>query len=344
MRNAHSIGTGVVRHTDHPPRLFKSFSRHFATLMVVLLALSGLVTGSTAAFAATTATIDSVKFQHSEFPGGSMQDITVAWSAPDNPSTPLTVEVALPPQLQGNADSFPAIGPNGDAIGSCVVTATKVSCTIDDEFVRANPIDISGSFTFAALVKEYNSQTEEHTYDFGGVKAPPVTVTPNPDVCTRDCDFNGWHNGFKLGDPYDNTTDQIKWTVYVPAPADGMPAGQQVNVKDHLDPALFEVVGDPVVRESSTMRRSPTSGREFAVLENMPTSLYTVSADKTSVSFTTRGQRPSSNPKPGDRVLTGTVYAVDWVVHVKDQGKAGPTRTPRASRSTAKRTPPAWPR
>ncbi|GAB2547483.1 DUF5979 domain-containing protein [Leucobacter ruminantium] len=294
--------------------------RSAAVLFSVLALIAGAFALPQAAHAATAATIDSVEFANDTFPGGSRQEINVAWSAPDNPSTPLTVTVPLPDELSGHADRFPAIDADGNEAGECVVAANQVVCTIDDAYVESHPVDISGTFRFLANVNVYNTEDVERTYDFGGVQAPPVTVTPNPAVCTEDCDFKG--AGAWKGGGYNNLEDEIVWTVQVPAPADGMEAGLDITVTDLLDTSAFELVSGPAVREAGSVRRSPQTHRENLVWHTMPADLVTVSGDNLSASFTTRPGLDDDQPNAGDRGLTGSVYQVQWRVKVLDEGKA----------------------
>ena len=319
------MSTFALRKRDNDSR---SRRARFAGAVLAFLALVAtlVVLPQSAAFAATAATIDSVEFVNDEFPGGSRQEINVAWSVADNPSTPLTATVELPEELRGHADRFPAIDSDGEVAGECVVSAQQVVCTIDDDYVASHPVEISGTFTFLVNVNIYNTEEVERTFDFGSVTAPTVTVTPNPAVCIEDCDYEGswqWKGGW-----YDNLTDQIEWTVAVDesvdgsARGDGMPVGLNVEVTDLLDTSAFEFIGDPVVYEAGSVRRSPQTNREDLVWHKMPADLVTVSADKLTVSFTTREGLADDQPNAGDRGLTGSVYHVEWLVKVLDEGKA----------------------
>lgn len=301
--------------TDRPVGI-RTLGAIFSALLMIL----GLAWAPSAAVAATDATIESVEFVSEEFPGGSQQEISVEWSAPDNPSTPLSVSVPLPDELRGHADRFPAISGDGEVAGECVVSANQVVCTIDDDFVENHPIDISGSFTFLVNVNIYNTEEIERTFDFGDVTSPPVTITPNPAVCTENCDWTG--SGQWKGGTYYNLDDEILWTVQIPAPAEGMATGLKVSVTDELDTDAFELVSGPTVREAGSVRRSPQTNRENLVWHGMPADLVTVSGDNLTASFTTREGLDDDQPNPGDRGLDGSVYQVQWRVKVLDEGKA----------------------
>lgn len=291
-------------------------------VLIALLGVMGLVSLPTMAVAATAATITSANFTKSEFPGGSRQEVNVKWKVHDNPITPLTVSIDLPDELRGFSDTFPAEAGAGAIAGECVVTADRVTCSIDDAYVNANPRNISGSFTFLVDVHVYNSTTETRTYEFGAVSAPVVTITPNPEVCADECEYQGTQ-GFKYG-WYNTSDDTIQWNVGVAAPGpNGLAPGSTVTVIDELDTDLFEVVGKPVVTEAGSVRVNDYTQNEELVWKNMPADLVRVSDDNLTVSFTSRAGVSGGELTPGARELSGAVYSVWWTVRVLDGGKAG---------------------
>ncbi|GAA1322668.1 DUF5979 domain-containing protein [Leucobacter albus] len=296
--------------------------RMLGALLAAVLGVMGLIALPGAATAATVGDITSVEFTNDEFAGGSRQEINVTWSVANNPTPPLSVSIDLPPELRGYTDRFPATAADGSVVGECTVTPTKITCTIDDEYVAANPLNISGSFRFLVDIRVYNTVTEEHTWEVGGVTTPPVTVTPNPGVCESDCEYKGtW--GWKHGN-YNNIDDVIDWTVGVRAEdPNGLVAGKNVTVTDFLDLSIFEVIGTPVVEEAGAVRVNPQTNREEPVWKQMPADLVTIAPDNLSVSFTSRAGVSGGELRPGDKELTGAFYVVKWKTKVLDEGEAG---------------------
>jgi len=285
---------------------------------LVLVAVTGvLAVPAASAASGTPISIDAVRFATSEIPDGSRQELTVDWSVPGEASNPVTVTVALPEGLKGHADRFSMLDPDGQRAGECVVTATKITCTVDPAYVEGHELDMHGSFTFAAEVWLENVETVEHVFEFGDVSTS-VTVTPNPDRCVEHCEFGGW-GAWKSGS-YQNLSDTISWWVGVPAGADGIPAGMRIKVEDRIDPAVFELVGAPRVLEARSLSYD-SLGRQSPVFAWKPASEYTVSKDRSTVEFTSVKGLGDRAPK-GQQGIGGSIYEVVWDVKVLDEGKA----------------------
>ncbi|MHA7135325.1 DUF5979 domain-containing protein [Oerskovia turbata] len=295
-----------------------------AFLLALLLALAtALAAGAPIAHAATGTpiSVDSISFVQEEFDDGSTQELTVRWSVPGEATNPVSVTVDLPQGLTGRADRFPMVDPDGAVAGECVVGATAITCTVDPAYVDGHEVAMSGEFTVRADVWLENLETIEHVFDFGTVGGPlTVTVAPNPDRCTTDCVYQGQYAG-KWG-WYDNFTDTVTWTVAVPAPADGLPAGLDVVVEDLLDPAVFELVGAPTVYEGRSTSYDRL-GREQADFAAKQASDVTVSPDGLRVEFTSVAGAAGESLPAGSTGLTGSVYRVEWKVRALDEGKAG---------------------
>ncbi|WP_336708212.1 DUF5979 domain-containing protein [Oerskovia sp. USHLN155] len=294
-----------------------------AFLLTLLLVLASVVTTSTLPTQAATGTpisVDSISFSKQEFPDGSTQELTVRWSVPGEATNPVSVTVDLPAGLTGRADRFAMISPDGGPAGECVVGATTITCTVDPAYVDGHELAMSGEFTVRADVWLENLETVEHVFDFGTVDGPlAVTVTPNPDRCTESCTYQGQHQG-KWG-WYDNLTDTITWTVSVPAPGDGMPAGLDVVVEDVLDPTAYELLGTPTVYEGRSTSYDRL-GREQADLRAKEPSDVTVSPDGLRVEFTSVAGAAGEPLPAGHTGLSGSVYRVEWTVRALDEGKA----------------------
>lgn len=301
-----------------------SRSRLRSALVLVLsflLAVTFAVVGSAPAHAAAEVSIDNVYFESDTIADGTRQSLHVDWSIPAKATAPVTLSVDLPAGMVGYGDNFAMKGPGGIDAGQCTVTATTITCTVDDAFIKANPYGVSGSFWFDVKTDLRNDDTTEHTFDFGGTSVP-VTVEPNPAYCEENCEFAGYR--FKKYGSYNSLDDTITWTVRVPAPATGIPAGSEIVVTDQLDTDIFEMVEShdgeawPQLWEARCLKIN-------SINEEVPRwterSTATWNADKTEVSFTSRAG--SNTGASCTSVTEGSFYQVVWVVKVKDLGKAG---------------------
>lgn len=290
-----------------------------AVLSLLLAVAANVFVAVPAANAAsgTPISIDDVRFETSKIPDGSRQELTVDWSVPGEASNPVAVVVDLPDGLRGFADRFPMLDPDGAAAGECVVDAERITCTVDPAYIEGHELEMRGSFTFLADVWLENIETVEHVFDFGTVQTP-VTVDPNPNRCTENCEFGGW-DAWKSGS-YQNLEDTISWWVGVPSGPDGIPAGQRVAVEDVLDTTVFELVGEPRVLEARSLAYD-SLGRQSPQFAWKPASEYTVSGDGLRVEFTSVAGLGADAPE-GQQGITGSVYEVVWTVKVLDLGKA----------------------
>ncbi|MEB4615318.1 DUF5979 domain-containing protein [Leucobacter sp. M11] len=275
---------------------------------------------SPASAAGTGVTIDRISFVEDEIVDGTVQELTVDWSLPDNAETPVSFSIPLPEGLTGQGDRFGLTGPDGQVAGECVVTAAEVVCSVDDAFIEANPSGVHGSFTFRAEVWLDITENTEHIFDFGEITAT-FPVTPNPGRCEETCEYEGeslWKGGW-----YNNQDDTITWQIGVPAPKEGLAAGLDIEVVEQFDADIFALVtgpGNPRVREATSVsvdrlnRETPNW--------NTKSSGVTVSADGRTVNWTSvPGADPATLPE-GSRALSGSVYLVEWTLKVKDLGKA----------------------
>lgn len=265
--------------------------------------------------------IDSISFVNETFKDYTNQRVAVEWSIPGQAETPVTLTIPLPTELRGNPDVFPLSGPDGAKLGECTISATAVTCTVDDDYINENPFEVSGSFFFNARSQLFNREEVDHTFKFGDVEAT-ATVTPSSNWCDTDCEWGG-SSGWKSGGSYNNLTDEIVFTVNVEAPEQGLAAGQNVTVTDMFDPEKYELVDDgtyPRVREADGLIYNMW-GSENWKFDSSAGLGVTWSADKHSVSFVTRAGLGSSYtagpaaPENGSvRGTDGTFYAVQWKV------------------------------
>lgn len=292
-------------------------------MIVALLVALGLSMAATApAQAATAAQIDDVSFQNETFADGSRQALHVKWSLPDGATAPATLSLAFPEELRGYADTFDMVGPNGERAGTCSVTTTGVECTIDDSFIRDHPYGVSGEFWFDVSSQLKNKESEQHSFDFGS-HSQTVDVEANPNWCTDNCDYTGQGVG-KWGS-YNNADDTIVWTVQIPAPEQGIPAGRVVTITDVLDTSAFELVVDstyPRVLEGKSLVFNSWD-REVVSYAVKPAGEVTWSPDNLTASFVSvAGAGQGTDLGAGARGTDGSFYQAQFKVKVLDEGKA----------------------
>ncbi|MBK0419912.1 hypothetical protein JD276_12810 [Leucobacter sp. CSA1] len=259
-------------------------------------------------------TITSVDFQNEEFTDGSRQQINVDWTVDGTAENPVTVSIDLPEGLQGYTDRFDMIGADGEVAGECVVSTDRIDCVVDPEYVNSHPRNMSGSFFFFVDVRLGNDETVEHEFVFGSFTTSVTVTPPTSNPCTENCDFTG-QGGYKSGWVSDLGNDELVWRVGVPAPADGIPAGRTVVVKDHLDTDLYELVGGPTVREARSLALG-ANGR-WAPAYAVKSEGVTVSENGTRAQFESVAGLTGADLPDGHREIAGSVYLVDWVVKVR---------------------------
>lgn len=298
--------------------------------MMVLLGLSvSMVTPAHAAPADIQ--IDSVSFVNETVADGSRQSLRVDWSVAAKATNPVTLSVPLPAGMVGYPDEFAMKGPGGVNAGTCTVTATDITCTVDSAFISSKPYGVSGSFWFDVKIDVKNDTTETKTFDFGGQQVP-VTVEPNPAYCDEVCDFTGYR--FKKYGSYNSLDDVITWTVRLPAGENGIPAGSNIVITDELNTDIYTLLtayddnGDgvdeawPQLWEGRCLR--PNSNNEMTP-RWLTRSTATWNSDMTEVSFVSRpgANTGGSCDDPGALVPEGSFYQAVWKVKVNDLGKAG---------------------
>ncbi|MCW3492792.1 DUF5979 domain-containing protein [Microbacterium sp. SSM24] len=279
--------------------------RGTAAALAALLGFAAAVAGAGAAQAAppyaTEATITSMAFAQSTVQSGSLAELQGTWSLPDDPETPAGFVVPLPEGLQGNADAFSLLAPDGvTEMGHCTVTETQIVCDFDAAYLAEHPRGLSGTFDFWARVTTTVTQATEVTYDLDGVSAA-ITVTP---AACPDCVFNGSSNN-KRG-VYNRDSDTITWTVGIKAPATGMVGGETVTVVDRPGPGI-EILPGTIVRHTDQTGRLPVGEVQPIGWRNKPAGEYSVSADNATVTF-------ESQP--------GYFYRVIYTTRITDGGAA----------------------
>ncbi|MFF2271832.1 DUF5979 domain-containing protein [Agromyces sp. NPDC058136] len=303
-----------------PPSRAQRLRRAMAMAVAAMLAIAANVfvfAPAAQAAAGSPISIDGVSFVDSEFDDGSSQELTVKWSVPGEAVNPVSVTMDLPQGLTGYEDRFPMLDPDGEPAGECVVLASKITCTVDPDYIDGHELEMSGEFTFRVQVWLENLETEEHVFDFGDVEAP-ATVHPNPGRCLENCEFGGW-DGWKSGS-YHNLDDTITWWVILPTGPDGIPAGRHVTVTDDFDETAFEIVEGPRVEEARSLSYD-SLGRQNPVFREKPSAEVSVSDGGERVDFTSVAGLGGAAPA-GEQGISGSAYQVIWKVRVLDEGKA----------------------
>lgn len=298
-----------------------------------LLALTGIIAGPTAALAAPgddQVRIDDISFRSGEIEDWNWQRVDVKWSIDAEAAPPVALTIDLPEGLFGHSETFPVFGPESREIGECVVTATRVTCSIDDEFITENPFGVSGDFYFEVQTRLDNREAVERTFDIGGFENE-VVVSPSRNWCVDDCEFGGYGQG-KWGS-YNTADDTIVWTVRLPAGPDGIAAGQEVGITDLLDQSAYELIADgtyPRVQEAG-MLQYDRWGNEVVAGWSTRTAGVTWSDDRLTASFESREGAGSDwrndveAPTPGaQRGVDGGFYQVQWKVKALTGGELRP--------------------
>ena len=278
-----------------------------------------------ASHAASTINIDNVTFVNSVVEDGDRTSMKVSWSISDTATNPVAVTVQMPEGLVGYSDRFDMVGPGGVTAGECVVSATAITCTVDEAFINSNPKNVKGEFWFDVRTDLKNDETTDHIFDFGGNEVP-VTVEPDTSRCDGPCEFTGYK--LRKYGSYNSADDTITWTVRVPAPETGITAGKNITISDNLDTEIFEMLDTyegesyPQLWEGRCLR---DNDGEYYAPRWVERSTATWNADKTSVAFTSRAGSDPANWGSSSCVkqTEGSFYQAIWVVKVKDLGAAG---------------------
>lgn len=248
--------------------------------------------------------------------------INAKWEIPGEAKAPVKIVLPLPDALKGNADKFPMTD-GEDVIGECVVTATEITCSVDDSFVNENPMKVKGGIKFQVTVDLAEGTEGERTFEFGDLKTT-VTVKPAGGTpCVENCDM-GPVTHSKWGH-YNKADDTIEWWVQVAAPAPGIMAGQQIRIWDELDTDLYTLVGQPKLYSAVSLIRDPNTGQQYGNYVEDKDTAVTVSNGGLELGFTSLpGKGTSFHGPDRDEVgIDGRFYQVVWTVKVNDLGKAG---------------------
>jgi LPXTG-motif cell wall-anchored protein len=279
--------------------------RRPAGLIAILALLLSAIVGAGAATAAppytTEATITSVDFRVEEVTSGSTAQLDLTWELADHPASPAGFVVDLPKALQGHVDSFPLLDAHGTAMGACTVTAARVYCDLDAEYLAENPLNISGGLSFWVKVRTEVTERTEVTYDVEGVEATITVNPPSSGTCVENCEFTG-RGSYKWGS-YDTATDTASWHVVVKAPAQGMAGGQQLTVTDRV--GAGQEITSVRVRHTDTLVIDGNGREAPGRYVTMDPSGYAVSDDLSTVTLTTE---------------QGFFYVVDYVTAITDGG------------------------
>ncbi|WP_286957151.1 DUF5979 domain-containing protein [Brevibacterium sp. UBA7493] len=326
--------------SPRPPVPRAALARPWALLLTLLLALSSLLVPQQA-FANGSEPSDGspivftdISFENDAFASGTQQRLNVEWKIEDRAQNPVRVELALPAGLSASNDRFGLAGPDGETAGECTVQNNTITCTADEDFINANPYEVSGDFFLRVTVTENNKETVERTFDIGGFDNT-VTLHRNVNWCTEDC-TSGQQRPGKRG-WYDNINDRIVWTVGLPAGDQGMKAGETVTVTDIMDEDDYTLLREgayPRVLEAKSKSYN-SWGREGLDYRTMDAGKVQWSDDYRTATFTTESglgsdySRGSCDVVDGiksdcTRGTDGTFYEVQWHVEVNTPGDLQP--------------------
>ena len=317
-----------------PPGAYARFTTYLLALLLALgstlmLPVTAHANGEAPA-AGSPIVFTDISFQNDEFASGTTQRLDVAWEIDGEAQNPVTVKLAMPEGLNASNDRFSMAGPDGEAAGECLIENNTITCTADADFIENNPYDVSGSFFIRVSSSFTNTETIEHTFDFGEFQNE-VTLHRNVNWCDDYCEYGSQGAG-KYG-WYDNIRDQIVWTVNLPAGEQGMTVGDDVTVTDVMDPDDYSLVKTstyPRVLEARTISYN-SWGRESLDYRTMAADRVEWSNDDLTVDFTTAEGR-GSDYKAGDcttnqgedvdctRGTDGAFYQVQWLVDVNTPG------------------------
>jgi hypothetical protein len=280
-------------------------SRTWTSVGAVIAAIALLAGFGTPASAAppyrTDATVDSLQFTTDTVASGSFAEIHGTWSLPDRAARPAGFALALPAELRGRADRFAVVDPAGETMGSCTVTADRLSCDLDDAYLAAHPVGVHGEFRFWVAVDVAVTQNTIVEFAVGETRIS-VAVTPPDRECQTACAWDG-RETTKWGS-YTYEDDTILWHVDIGAGPRGMAGGVEVKVTDSGGPLLDLIPAD--TRVAGTNEYEGPNG-EPSGWHDLPADEYTVSADGATASFTSR---------------EGWTYGVLYRTRVRDHGAA----------------------
>ncbi|WP_169309676.1 DUF5979 domain-containing protein [Brevibacterium mcbrellneri] len=286
---------------------------------------------------ATEATVSNLHFVKESVEENKKAELSGEWSLPDNPGTPAGFTLALPEELQGNVDSFNLTSSDGsgEIVGQCKATATELTCTISDDYIKKNPIGLKGTFNFWVTVKVDVEEIEHKEFTFDNVegKMPGIDVTPRK--CTVGCDFTG-QDSRKFG-YYHNDGEFVSWWIDIEAPKEGMAGGEQIVVDDIIGPNQ-RIDADKIKVQKATEIYDAGDGKQTPhYTKDLPKSDFTVENDGAKVSWTAekgayyRINIPADTTDSGAsgeytnqaKVTVGTTTRTTEVVTVKRTGGGG---------------------
>lgn len=275
-----------------------------AAVGAAALLLGGAVAANAAPPYTTNGTVSDIKFVTDSGVDGQLTQLTANWTLPDNPTSPAGFTIALPPELEGNTDTFTITAQDtGAVIATCVATKTQLECDFDPAYLASHRTNLNGNVYFWVKINDHVDQTETHNYNING-ETVPFTINP-PAQCTTNCEFEWplWKGG-----SYNNDNNTISWWVHIAADKGGMAGGQEVIVHDTPDANQKLLITDTLPTLMRTNQTAPDySGADRPTnWENVPRTDYTVAPDGT-ITFTT---------------TAGYYYQVYYATEVLDAGAA----------------------
>lgn len=244
----------------------------------------------------TTGTVDSVAFIDETVQDTRITELSGTWSIADDPVPTAGFSLSLPPELQGFAETFPLLDPQGEPMGECVVTASEILCDLDADYITENPKNLHGTFSFWVRVDTGVTEETETTFYFNDEVSDTIVVTP-VNQCAGDCPYNG-QDALKASTIIDSNT--VLWRTYptcllrgtrpVSTSRSPMCSAQTSHFRPRTRPESFKPLNSHQTKTGTKLRygRATTSKSMFRLQASLSSPLK-----KTAPTFVSTSTRPT---------------------------------------------------
>lgn len=310
------------RATQRSTTPFKRTATLLLSALTALLVLFGFV--SPAQAAGTPITISNLKFNQDTVASGQRAVVSLNWAVDlERAANPVSFTIPIEAPLSGVKQAFP-MKANGVDSGTCTVTYTEITCTVDAAFVDKNPKQIAGTLEFS--VDTYNETGENQTGTvISGDLSAEITVRPDTGPCT-DCVWEpdgAWKGGWYEPSGDINVNDRIDWYVYLPdTSAEGIAKGTKITVTEELDLTRYKLKdGSPTILWATQIRDDGREAWGWDTGKNaaFQQKLTDHGNGKYTLEFTTVDHQQLPSSTQYSHTLKGGVYAVLWQYEVLDR-------------------------
>ncbi len=217
--------------TEEPPQQRSRLSRSLSILITFPLATFGSFLAPTAANAAEIDAVTGITITN---PPPLVINVPytfrATWAVPDSATAGDTFTVNFAAGVEGFADSFDMLDPDGEVVGHCVVDVDSFDCTLSD-FVDTHN-NVTGFVEFTAVFRQ-GSTSDVVIFETGNGVEIPINTPGGVGVPPKPVPTEAQKYGYILID-----NERIRWEVVLPGselvPVDGQP----VVVTDTYDPSL----------------------------------------------------------------------------------------------------------